>query len=163
MSNVKGTISLGNGFAVVGVFDNAQKIAKNFTLKEYANNLAKENIQFEITDDALEHIKMLQELRNKCGSLTVNSWYRTAKFNRSVNGSSNSLHLKGLATDISFRAMSDGQYLKIKLAWKDICKAHGKIGGINRYTNGVHVSSREDLLGAKSFVERDYRRKAGDW
>lgn len=139
------------------------QLAKNFKLSELANNKAADSVKAIWNDDVAEHCVMLQELRNRIGTMNINSWYRTKSFNAKCGGSSNSLHLKALATDVSFPKLNDAQYNMIEGAWKQICSAHGKVGGCNRYSNGIHVSSREDLLGYKSFVVRDYRHKKGDW
>lgn len=44
----------------------------------------------------------LQTLRNIVGSIKINSGFRGVKRNREVGGSTNSHHLRGLATDINF-------------------------------------------------------------
>lgn len=163
MAYIKTQIDMGYSKVIVDL-DQAFKVQANFTLKEMANNKSKDAVKAIWNEDVRVHALMLQELRNKLNrALNVNSWYRTATFNKSCGGSSNSLHLKALATDLSFPRLTDVAYKNIENLWRNICAAHGKVGGINRYTNGVHVSSREDLLGYKTFVTRDYRGKTGDW
>lgn len=139
------------------------RIAPNFTLKELANNLASESVKALWNDDIKKHCRMIQALRDRTGVMNVSSWYRTPSFNRKCGGASNSLHLKALATDVKYPKMNDGQRKIITDTWRAICAEYGVIGGINYYTNGVHLASREDLFGAKSFVIRDYRGKNGDW
>ena len=139
------------------------KIAPNFTMRELANNLAKESVKAIWNDDVKKHCKMLQSLRNRIGVMNVTSWYRTISYNRKIGGASNSLHLKALATDVKYPGMNAARRNLITEAWKTICAENGVIGGINYYTNGVHLASREDLFGAKDFVIRDYRGKSGDW
>ena len=143
--------------------DEGFKLAKNFTVKELANNLATETVKAVWNDDVKLHTVMLQRLRDTVGVMNVSSWYRTPSFNKKVGGSSNSLHTRALATDVKWPKMTAARRKQVRNAWEEICKAAGVIGGINYYTNGVHLSSREDLLGYKSFVVRDYRGTSGDW
>ena len=150
--------------------DSETKIAKNFVLRELANNMSTDMIKFIINNDVVKHIEMMQELRDRLGRpINVTSWYRTKEFNSrpGINGAANSLHLLGLATDCWFatgkgkskKPMDEALYKDIEKHWMDICKEHNVIGGINRYTDGVHLSSREDKFGYKHFVKRDYRGK----
>lgn len=143
--------------------DGSTKIAQNFVLSELANTKAAEDVKWIWNNDVEKHTKMLQDLRNRIGVITVTSWYRTPSFNKSVGGASNSLHLRALATDCWWKNLNNGQYKRIETEWRRICEQYGVIGGINRYTNGVHLSSREDLFGYHEFVVRDYRGKSGDW
>lgn len=137
-------------------------ITKNFTLEEIANKQAKETVKLVLTPEIVEHAMMMQELRDVYGKpITVNSWYRTKTFNNSLGGSaSNSAHLDGLATDIK---LHPEDYKKVTEWWRTICSRHKKIGGINYYTNGVHLCSDEGRFGNKSFITRDYRGTKNDW
>lgn len=149
---------------IVKELDPNTQLSDNFRLCELANNLAQDNVKAILNNDVVKHIAMLQAFRTRLGRpCNVSSWYRTQNFNREVGGSANSLHLRALATDIVFPKMSDTLYEKIEVLWRAVCQLYGAIGGINRYTNGVHLSSREDLLGYDAFVTRDYRGKKGDW
>lgn len=139
------------------------QIAPNFTLRELANTKAAESVKAIWNSDVDKHCRMIQEFRDLTGVCNVTSWYRTASYNRKIGGASNSLHLKALATDIKYPKLADSKYKYLLTTWQSICKKWGVIGGINRYTNGVHLSSREDLFGYKDFVTRDYRGKSGDW
>ena len=151
------------------------KIAKNFELYELANTQTTDEIKFIYNNNVNIQTEMMQTLRDRLGqSIKVTSWYRTKEFNSrpGINGDPNSLHLKALATDCWFakkdekgkwQPMTDVLYKKIETLWKQICYEYGVIGGINRYTHGVHLSSREDMFGHKKFVTRDYRGKKGDW
>lgn len=139
----------------------AGKITENFSVEEIANNKAKEVIKVNFTPELIEHAIMMQELRNIYGKpITVNSWYRTTSFNKSCGGDTNSAHLDGLACDIK---VHPEEYDKITEWWRVICDYHNKIGGINYYTNGVHLCSDEGRFGNKSFVIRDYRGTKKDW
>ena len=134
------------------------KIAKNFTLKEFANNLTTDDIKMIWNKDVAEHVAMVQDFRDVRGvPLDVSSGYRTKEFNARIGGDPKSLHLIGCASDHPFPNLTDALYIEIRSIWKTICFIHGKIGGINRYDKYVHLSSREDLFGHTEFVERDLR------
>lgn len=59
-------------------------------------------------------INLLQPLRDKFGSMTVNSGYRSKELNKAVGGFSTSHHLKGKCADIVF---NDTKLLNV---WKYI-------------------------------------------
>ena len=106
---------------------------------------------------------MMQELRDRYGKpINVGSWYRTEKYNKKIGGSSNSLHLDGLACDFHVDHNLT-QHKNMETMWRAICQKHGVIGGINHYTHGYHVCIGEEKFGARAFVVRDYRGKKGDW
>ena len=163
MSSITVRFTLPTGAYFDAELPKITKLRKNFTLSEVANNLASERVKFVYDRSVAEFLDMVQELRDKIGSITVNSCYRTASFNRSCGGSANSLHLRALAMDCAMPRLTDARYAQVKLLWQTICAAHGRIGGINRYTNGVHIDGHEEQFGYKGFVERDYRGKKGDW
>lgn len=142
-----------------------KQITANFILTEFANNLATDEYKMEFWPDFWEFAQMIQEFRDWFKKpMTVNSCYRTKRFNASCGGASNSLHLKGLALDWGIKGHTDQQRSNVRLKWQQITAAHGHIGGINFYTNGYHLSYDEGrYFGAKSFVLRDYRGKKGDW
>lgn len=115
----------------------------NFTLKEI------------LTPEQYEFAEMIQELRTWYGKpFKVNSWTRTVKHNKEVGGDICSIHLDGRATDISVKA--DSNMIE---KWKEICKKHNKIGGINLYKTFTHFDNFEEKYGHKSFVIRDYRKE----
>ena len=59
-----------------------------------------------------ELLDMLEVMRNRCGSpLIITRGYRCAQHNKAVGGVARSLHLQGLAADISATA-SDQQRLR---------------------------------------------------
>lgn len=140
------------------------KLTKNIALWEVANKQAADSVKMILNEDVEKFYRMVQELRETLGvAFNFNSGYRTISFNKKCGGSSNSLHLKALAVDVSFPKISDSFYKKLESAWKKICEKYGEIGGCNHYTNGVHISIHEELFGYKAFVTRNYKGQKGDW
>lgn len=123
------------------------RIVHNFTLTEMQIPTK------ELDPYIVEFAQMIQKLRCYYGKpMKVNSWYRTVKQNKKVGGSPNSIHLDGRAVDI---AVTD--YANLINAWREICKAYGKIGGVNMYNTFMHFDNYEDKFGYDDFVIRDYR------
>lgn len=141
------------------------RITKNFTLKEMANNQAKDYIKLKLTPETIEQALMMQELRDWAvitypndflrNGLMVSSWYRTTSFNKSVGGASNSAHLDGRATDIN--NIPAKYYDAFTTAWQVICIKYGKIGGVVKYHWGMHFDSYSDKFGYKTFRTDDRR------
>lgn len=137
------------------------RIVKNFSLVEMANNQAKEEIKLVLTEKVIRQALMMQGLRDYWGkSMTVNSWYRTKTFNVSVNGSVNSCHLDGMATDIALPGLSDLDRERLIAVWKAICVKCGVIGGVSIYAWGLHFDSNDDpgrFKSGSAFRISDYR------
>ena len=129
------------------------RITKNFTVAEIANNSANDLCKLVFTPELVSFAALLQTLRDQHGKpLKVNSWYRTAEFNRRVGGSSNSLHLQGRAVDLDVSSHSEQERL-VKL-WREICLANNRIGGANLYPSLIHLDDFENFFGNDSFVLR---------
>lgn len=157
-------IAWNSGAKSIVSLDGSTKLRKNFTVQELANTKASDRVKLILNNEIMEFLDMLQEFRNWFHKpMTVSSFYRTPAFNRSCGGSSNSLHLLALAMDWYIPGHTMQQRSNVKAKWEQICKAHGKIGGINFYTNGYHLDCAEDKFGYKSFMTRDFRGKKGDW
>ncbi len=141
------------------------KIAKNFTLNELANNMAKEKVKLQITPEFISFINRVQRARDVMVAMypshytrlgfIVNSCYRTKAFNASVGGDKNSAHLEGRAIDIS--SIPKEHYNTLTNVWQTICEQDNMIGGINYYTWGVHLTDNEDRFGRHDFTIRDLR------
>jgi len=84
------------------------KLSKNFSAYEFCNS--KDGMAIELPDISL--FTKLQALRDKVGSVTITSGYRTASYNKKVGGDPNSNHLKGLAVDVKFATRSSVEQLK---------------------------------------------------
>ena len=131
------------------------RIVKNFSLTEMMNNEAKDDIKLVLTPEVVEFAQMMQKLRNWYGKpMEVSSWYRTPTFNKQIGGDSYSALLDGRACDIV--KIPKDKYDEFITAWQVICKAHGKIGGCNTYTWGMHFTDHEDKFGHKDFIVRKY-------
>ena len=134
------------------------RITKNFSLLEMMNKEADESTKLVLTPENTEFAQMMQELRDWYGkALNVSSWYRTKKFNarKDVNGAPNSAHLNGRAVD--FNNIPKVKYSDFTIAWQVICHRHGKIGGVNYYSWGMHFTDYEDKFGNTKFTVRDKR------
>lgn len=131
-------------------------ITKNFTVAEIANNSANTLCKLVFTPELISFAALLQTLRDQYGKpLNVNSWYRTAEFNKRVGGSSNSLHLQGRAVDLAVSSYFEQDYLVKE--WKKICSANNRIGGANLYPTFIHLDDFENFFGYDSFVVREKR------
>jgi len=61
-----------------------------------------------LTPKAVNHLNMLNVARYNANiPFNINSWNRCEKHNKEVSGSPTSSHLKGIATDISFKDMTE--------------------------------------------------------
>ena len=131
-------------------------ITKNFTLAEVACNDKEQTLL--ISPEVISHAQRLQKFREWFNRpMRVNSWYRTAAYNKSCGGASKSYHVQGIATDIALPA-EFFKYSKerkrefienMRKKWHELC---GGKGGFGMYDNFVHMDSRT------SKVDFDYRK-----
>lgn len=139
-----------NAYKMIG------NLTKNFRVEEFANTQAKDEVKLVLSPEFVEHVQMLQELRDWYGApLNVSSGWRSKSFNASIDGAKNSAHLDGLATDIN--NIHEDRYEDFTVAWQVICSNHKKVGGCNYYDWGMHFCSDEGRFGNKCFVVRDCR------
>lgn len=99
-----------------------------------------------------ELVLKLEALREWCGfPLVITSGYRSVHRNQEVGGAPNSLHLRGMAVDISTRSFSPSMLYKfIKGAFSV------GFGGIIVYPFHVHLDIRE----VDFFEVSDYNKKS---
>jgi len=78
-----------------------KKLSEHFTLGEMSGR-RQDNIpnSEHLINLVILTQRVLQPLRNKFGSIRVNSGYRCKEYNKSIGGVSNSQHTLGLAVDI---------------------------------------------------------------
>lgn len=84
------------------------------------------------------HLQRLEQARTRVGSVSIISGYRDPVYNRAVGGASNSQHLYGVASDVSFPSITTVR------GWRLF--AGIGYGGVSRRVK--HVDSRD--LGGKN-------------
>lgn len=113
--------------------DGNQDISPNFKVKEFRCKDGSDEIL--IDTDFVQNY--LQKIRDHFGAtVTINSGYRTATYNKKVGGAANSYHVKGQAFDIAVKG-----YTPLEVA--RYSQSLG-IMGIIQYNTFVHVDSREN-------------------
>ena len=87
----------------------------------------------------------LEALRKKLGgySVTINSGFRSIVHNTNVNGASNSMHMYGIAADVSVPGIS-------VYTVQSKAKTCG-FSGIKRYSSFVHMDSRIEYAYGSQF------------
>ena len=136
-------------------------ITRNFRLDE----LASRGELPTLTPEIITFANMAQELRDWASAtfphhakngLILSNWYRSPEHNKSVGGASNSAHLDARAMDIT--NVKPETFKEFTAVWHSICLRYNKVGGINYYNWGIHITDYEDKFGHKAFVVRDLRK-----
>ena len=120
------------------------KITENFSLEEFKCKDGSD-IPNDILPNIIELAKNLQVLRNALGkSITINSGYRSPKYNAKIGGVKNSQHVKGKASDIRVAGMTPKE---VALVIEGLIE-QGKMkqGGLGIYPNFTHY----DIRGVKA-------------
>lgn len=83
----------------------------------------------------------LERVREALGGLPVhvNSFCRCPPYNKEIKGATDSLHMRGMAVDITVRGYSPRE------AWR-LCRElqkQGLIGGLGKYVSFVHIDRGE--------------------
>ncbi len=81
----------------------------------------------------IEHANKLQELRDKWGSININSGFRCAEHNKAIGGEDKSQHMLGNATDIVVPSKAPNDVQEALKDWN---------GGLGRYKTFTHIDSR---------------------
>lgn len=112
-----------------------EQISKNFKMSEFAckdgsemPTAARINIKRLVTT-------VLQPLRDKVGTITIVSGYRSPAYNRAIGGARHSQHLEGTAADIRVAGKTPKQVA-------DLIEEMFNPGGLGRYKNFTHVDIR---------------------
>ena len=117
------------------------KITKNFYLDEFTCK-DKSDISVKVFNNILKLATQLQIIRdNAMASITINSAYRSPKYNKKIGGASKSKHMLGKAADITITGMTPDEtadFIEDLLADGDIV-----IGGLGRYNSFTHVDIRK--------------------
>lgn len=116
------------------------KINEYFTWKEAACRDGTP-VPVDLEYDVMVHADYMRIIRTFLGcAVHVNSWYRTAAYNKRVGGKRNSLHLKGIATDFW---TDDFTPEEIAAALEGLIRIRAiPQGGIGVYPDFVHYDSR---------------------
>lgn len=123
---------------------------KNFDWSEFysndGNGLASGNVgSTQVKENVRRTMYKLEALRKKAGNkpIYITSGFRSVNHNNSVEGSSNSMHMYGIAADIKISG-------KTPYEIQQLAKTCG-FSGIIRYSNFVHVDSRQEYPYGSSF------------
>ena len=111
------------------------KLSENFTLWEFirsnrADLLGIMGEQYDIPEPYILNLKrlcenVLQPLRNRYGTIHINSGYRSLALNIAIKGAKNSEHMQGKAADIVFADMKSGfEYIKKNLTFRQLINEH---------------------------------------
>lgn len=107
-------------------------ITKNFSAEELRCKCGKCEMKI-----SLAAVTKLQALRDLCGfPLDISSAYRCEKHNRDEKGKPDSMHLKGIAFDISWSDLTQEQRLKL------LHRATSIFNGIGLHPLFLHVDAR---------------------
>jgi uncharacterized protein YcbK (DUF882 family) len=120
------------------------KITTNFSLEEFKCKDGSD-IPNDVLPNIIELAKNLQVLRDAIGkSITINSGYRSPKYNAKIGGVKNSQHVKGKASDLRVSGMTPKE---LALVIEGLIES-GKMkqGGIGIYPNFTHY----DIRGVKA-------------
>ena len=109
---------------------NAQ-LTKNFNSSEMDCKCNYDTCTETIID--IEHLGLLQRLRDKIGRLSITSAYRCPRHNKAVGGSTKSQHKLGTATDIVSHTLTPEEVAK---------EANKLFNGMGVYKTFVHIDSR---------------------
>ena len=120
------------------------KLTTNFSLEEFKCKDGSD-IPNDVLPNIIELAKNLQVLRDYLGkSITINSGYRSPKYNAKIGGVKNSQHVKGKAADIVVKGMTPKE---VALVIEGLIeKGKMKQGGLGIYPNFMHY----DIRGVKA-------------
>ena len=120
------------------------KITKNFSLEEFKCKDGSE-IPNDVLPNIIELANNLQVLRDAIGkSITINSGYRSPKYNAKIGGVKDSQHVKGKASDLRVSGMTPKELAEV--IEELIKRKKMKDGGIGIYPNFTHY----DIRGTKA-------------
>jgi len=120
------------------------KLTKNFNLSEFNCNDGSVT-PYAVLENLRLLAKELQVLRDFIGKpITINSGYRSPKYNKKIGGVSRSQHVLGLAADIKVEGVSAREIHSI--ISELIERGEMKEGGLGRYSSFTHY----DIRGTKA-------------
>lgn len=127
------------GFIDLDAVDESTQIARDFTLAEVAHRWKGRYVVVQP-----HAVASLQRLRDDVGSITVNSGYRSPKYNDGVGGATHSRHMFGDGFDMDPNAVSLSTL-------EDACQNNG--GFLVEYTSHVHCDFRFNDVDTTFFGE----------
>lgn len=118
------------------------KLTKNFNLSEFKCNDGSETPE-EIIVNLKSLADQLQILRDFIGKpITINSGYRSPKYNKKIGGATRSQHILGKAADIRVNGISPNELHGII---EELIKDERlKIGGLGKYSSFTHIDIRQN-------------------
>lgn len=120
------------------------KITKNFSLEEFKCKDGSD-IPNDVIPNIIELANNLQVLRDAIGKpITINSGYRSPKYNTKIGGIKNSQHVKGKASDLRVAGVTPKELALIIEGLIEQGKM--KQGGIGVYPTFTHY----DIRGVKA-------------
>ena len=128
-------------------------LTKHFTFAEYAKN---QTGTVKLAAAAMLQAQCMEEFRQWLAKpMTINSWFRTAAYNKKIGGNAKSSHLRGCAADWSNPGVTAKDFIRYAKKWKEICETHGVVGEAGLYTWGIHLGS--SISYSKVFYHWDMR------
>lgn len=127
----------------------ATHISRNFTVKEFANNLGdKSKPIYLLSPHSQRFNEVAQRFRDLYkNSIDPTSGYRQPEYNKKVGGDPNSLHLSACAMDFIDKAKKDPYY--VLSLYMGVLFQSGEIGAINLYNEGnyrrYHIEALSDI------------------
>lgn len=119
--------------------DGDKRLTEHFRVAEFACRDGSDTVLA-----ASELARLLEELREELGPVTVNSAYRTPAYNRAVGGVSGSQHTRGTAADIRVSGVSPEETARAAE------RLMPRSGGIGLYPTFTHVDVRDSRSRWKS-------------
>lgn len=120
------------------------KLTENFSLEEFKCKDGS-NVPNEYLNNVIELAKNLQVLRDEIKKpITINSAYRSPKYNAKVGGAKNSQHLVAKASDLKVSGVTPRELANV--IEKLIKEGKMKQGGIGVYNTFTHY----DIRGTKA-------------
>ena len=116
------------------------KLSKNFSLNEFACNDGSETPEDVIVNLMLlaEQLQVLRDFIDK--PITVNSGYRSPKYNKKIGGATRSQHLLGKAADIRVDGISPSEIHSV--IEELILDGRMQQGGLGKYNSFTHYDIR---------------------
>ena len=121
-------------------------LTKDITIDDYAVNQTETAV---ITENALAHARRVQKFINWMNwqkKARISAFWRSKKYNASVGGVANSLHLTGEGTDMAderFADFTEERFDKYEKKWFEICDEDGVKGEFGKYPWGIHLGSNQ--------------------